>query len=219
MKIDKMLSRCLVLLGTSLILPTLNGCSQQMPYRTAANISYHSTSVQKSSHKVAGRVDHTMASLAALIHKPSGKLRAGFDRFSGELSSLKSGCSHLTGAISKVTGAQANYMAAWEKHVQGISNPDIAAAARGNYHAAQSDFSRFSKRAKTTETAGGKLIAYLYNMKKYLASDLSADGLKGAAKLLGKAKSHAAIFKHDLVKLEDDSVRLAGDLRPAVGAT
>jgi|GEM_PF-4558659 len=204
-------------LALSMVLPALNGCSH-LPYQSAANISGHSTSVQKNTLKVAGRVDKTMAALDALINKPSGSLGSDYKTFSDKLGSLKSGYSDLKDAISNVSSGQSKYMAAWEKQIQSISNSDIQAVAESNYKNAQRDFSRFTSRAKTTETSGGRFITYLDNMKKYLSNDLSSTGIQGASGLLGKAKSRATTFKHDLGKLGEDASRLSSDLKPTAGS-
>ncbi len=76
-----------------------------------------------------------------------------------------------------------------------------------------------TRRAKTTESSGSALMAYLGNMKKYLGTDLSATGIQGASGLLGKAKSRAATFKHDLVKLDRAASRLSNDLKPTAGVS
>jgi hypothetical protein len=204
-------------MACALVLPALSGCSH-LPYQAAANISGHSSGVQSATQKVAGRVDKTMASLDTLINKPSGSLGSDFKQFSSRFDSLKSGYSDLKSAISKVSSEQGSYMATWEKQIQSISSPDIQAVAKSNYSSAQGDFSRFTNRAKTTETSGGSLMAYLGNMKKYLSTDLSASGIQGASGLLGKAKSQSAIFKHNLAKLGKDALRLSSDLKPAAGS-
>ncbi len=200
-----------------LVLPVLNGCSH-LPYQSAAKISGHSINVQKNTLKVAGRVDKTMAELDTLINKPSGSLGADYKTFSHRLASLKSGFSDLKDAISTVSSNQGKYMAEWEKQIQSISNSDIQAAAKANYSDAQKDFSHFTRRAKTTEASGSRFIDYLVNMKRYLSNDLSTRGIQGASGLLGKAKSRAATFKHDLGKLGEDASRLSNDLKPAAGS-
>ncbi|MGC8541502.1 MAG: DUF2959 family protein [Phycisphaerae bacterium] len=203
-------------LALFVVLPALNGCSH-LPYQSAANISGHSMSVQKNALKVAGRVDSTMAAMDALINKPSGSLGTDYKAFCDKLSTLKSGYSDLKDAISNVSSGQSKYMAAWEKQIQSIDSPDIQAVAKSNYSNAKEDFSRFTSRAATTESSGSKLIAYLNNMRKYLATDLSASGIHGASGLLGKAKSRAANFKHNLGRLGKDATRLSNDLKPTAG--
>ena len=201
-----------------LALPALNGCSH-LPYQSAETISGHSMSVKKSGLKVAARVDKTMAALNTLLNKPSGSLANDYKSFSDKVSSLKSGYADLKGAIDNVSGTQGKYMATWDKQIQSISNSGIQAVAKSNYSNAQADFSRFTKRAKTTESSGGALLKYLGNMKTYLAADLSTSGIQGASGLLGKAKSRAATFKHELAKLDSAASRLTNDLKPAAGAS
>ncbi len=201
-----------------LAIPALSGCSH-LPYQSAENISGHSMSVKQIGLKVAARVDSTMAALNTLLNKPSGSLSNDYKSFSNKFSSLKSGYGDLKSAISRVSGSQGKYMATWDKQIQSISNSDIQAVAKSNYSNAQEDFSRFTRRAKTTESSGGALMAYLGNMKKYLSTDLSATGIQGASGLLGKAKSRAATFKHDLFKLDRAASRLSSDLKPAAGAS
>ena len=205
------------IVAMALVVSALAGCSQ-LPYQTAANISSHSNSVQAKTREVAGRVDKTMTALATLINKPAGSLGSGFKNFSDQLGALKNGYASLKNAINNVTGNQANYMAIWEKQIQSIGDSDIQAAAKSNYAAAQRDFSHFTKRSMATEASGGKFMAYLNNMKKYLSTDLSSSGLKGASHLLGNAKSRSKTFLHDLGKLGNDAARLSKDLNPVAGS-
>ena len=160
-----------------------------------------------------------MAALNTLINKPSGSLGSDFTHFSDKFSSLKSGYSDLRNEVSRVSKERVAYMVSWQKQIQKITNSDIQAAAKSNYANAQSDFSRFTQRANSTETSGGRLISYLDNMKKYLSTDLSSSGIQGASSLLGKANSRAAQFKHDLGKLGDDATRLSNDLKPMAGTS
>lgn len=164
-----------------------------------------------------GQIDKTIQSLEGVVAAKNADLSSAFKNFESQMKSLKSQTNKVVSRAKKLKKSSEGYLAAWEKSMQEVENPELrkqaaerraSAAARfeetkDEFDRIKSDYELFAKNLREIQVA--------------LDHDLNPAGVTSIEPVIQQAKTDSQPMKKDIDTIIDalDKITAALSRMPA----
>jgi hypothetical protein len=177
-------------LGFAIATLCLAGCAST-PYHKGDAAA---VSLQNAASEVQGQsraLEVTMGSLDDLINKPEPDLKPQFKRFSKSLDNLAGYARRNERSQARVRSKSGDYFEAWDKQLATMNYENIRNQSQERKTEVINTFNSVNKRYHESQDAMGPLLAYLFDVRKVLDTDLTAGGIEAVKPIVSKARENA----------------------------
>jgi hypothetical protein len=143
----------------------------------------------------------TVKSLEAIVANADGDLKLQFDRFVNSLAALEAQEAVARGRREGVTSQGAAYFSAWEKQLTETGSAEIRMIAGERHEKLRGDYDAVLGLLKAGQKAYDPFMSDVRDLKKVLANDLNAAGVKAVAPQIEKVKEKARAVNEHIDKL------------------
>jgi hypothetical protein len=177
-------------LGFALAMLCLAGCAST-PYHKGDAAA---VSLQNAASEVQGQsraLEVTMGSLDDLINKPEPDLKPQFKRFSKSLDNLSGYARRNERSQARVRTKSGDYFESWDKQLATMNYENVRNQSQERKTEVINTFNSVNKRYHESQEAMGPLLAYLYDVRKALDTDLTPSGIEAVKPIVSKARENA----------------------------
>lgn len=159
-------------------------------------------------------LDNAVATLSDLVNNPQPDVTPQFKKYSAAVSKLESLSDDVSSHATAMRAQGTAYFKVWDQELAKIQNEDIHSRSleRKNAVAAQFESVRVSYAKTTTEFA--PFMADLKDIRRALATDLTAGGIASVKDLASMANSKVPPLRESLIVLSTDFKSLGVSLSP-----
>jgi hypothetical protein len=168
----------------------LAGCAST-PYHKSDTAAI---SLQDGASEVQGQsraLEVTMGSLDDLVNKPEPDLKPQFKRFSKALDKLTGYAKRNERSQERVRTKSADYLEAWNQELATMNYEAVRSRSQERKAEVTTSFDSVNRRYRDSQDAMGPLLAYLYDVRRALAADLTPNGLESIKPVVSKARENA----------------------------
>jgi hypothetical protein len=151
-------------------------------------------SLQNAASEVQGQsraLEVTMGSLDDLVNKPEPDLKPQFRRFSKSLDNLAGYARRNEQSQARVRNKSGDYFETWDQQIATMNYENIRTHSQERKTEVVNSFNSVNKRYREAQDAMGPLLAYLYDVRKVLDTDLTAGGIEAVKPIASKARENA----------------------------
>lgn len=193
----------------SLGMLAFGGCASGPDRSAAASSSLKAT--RETITLARAQIDVTLATLNGLVSQASGDLRPGFERFRDQIPQNRAWADRITRRADKMRFRGDEYFQKWEEELAYIHNVDIRNLGQERRAKMLESYNRASGQMRAARDAYGAFMSDLLDIQRFLANDLTRQGVAAIAKTVTKTNDDAATVsqKLDNVVLELDRLAAA----------
>ena len=209
----KKLSLNLLILITATVFIT--GCvsdNYKKSASTSVALNKSSTMIDKGSVLI----DESLAKLNDLVVSPNPDLRKQFKAFNASVNDLGSLAKSVASQSEDMKSQGAAYFAKWDDEAAKMRNEDIRNRSEARKSEVAAHFGRISQQFDETKTVFKPFMSDLRDVQRFLATDLTADGLTAIRDAAAKANADALPVKASLGNLSVEFKSLSVSMSPTV---
>jgi hypothetical protein len=190
----------------------VTGCSSngQAKESTKAVGSLQETYERLGKGKV--EVDRTVAAMDQLVKGTD--LKSSFKSFSDSVAALKSAGEAVTKQSAEMRDKRDEYLATWEKEVEGIKNQDIKESAEQRRVRIKASYDSIASAAGDVRAAYPPYLQDLQDIQKALSLDLTPAGVAGVTPVINKARAEGQALSRKIEALNAQIDTLRGKMSP-----
>lgn len=157
----------------------------------------------------------TVDALDALVKQQTGALKPAYDAFVAEVAKTQASASLTTARGNRMQADAATHFNAWQREVDGVTNPKLRKQALKRLTDVQKSYDRATGQLQSAAAAFTPYLSDLADITKVLANDLTPGGVKAIRGTVSKAK-------FDLGKVRShifDAIKELGRMRNSLTST
>ena len=193
------------------------GCASEN-YNQAAGTSAALTESANLVAKDSEQIDRSLAALNDLMTNAQPDLRVQFKTFDAAVNDLGNAANDVSSKAEDMQSQGAAYFNEWDKELAGIRNEDIRSRSETRKNEATAKFSRMGRQYDSTKAAFKPFMSDMRDVQKFLATDLTVDGLAAIKVPANKAAEDAMPLKQSLVDLSTQFAEMGVSLAPSAPA-
>lgn len=189
----------------------LAGCASSSQDRPKAAVN----SLKQTQGQIADVGKHIDTAMAALNSMQAGPdLEKKFGKFSSEVDAIDDDAKSVKKSAADMHARSKVYIAKWQSEMDTTTSPELKQAAAARRAAIQSRYGEITKAIDDSRDAYQTFYAGLASLRTYLANDLTAAGLQGAAPAIKKVNDDAAVMRQRIATARGLLSEVAGELTP-----
>ena len=189
------------------------GCASEN-YNKAAGTSAALTEAATLVAKDSDQIDRSLAALNELMTNAQPDLRVQFKTFDTSVNDLGDAAQEVSTKAENMQAQGNAYFDEWDKELAGIRNEDIRMRSENRKDEAAAKFSRMGRQYDATKAAFKPFMSDLRDVQKFLATDLTVDGLAAIKAPANKAAEDAVPLKQSLIDLSTQFAEMGVSLAP-----
>ena len=193
------------------------GCASAN-YNKAAGTSAALTESANLVAKDSEQIDRSLAALSDLLTNAQPDLRVQFKTFDTSVNDLGDAAQDVSTKAENMQAQGNAYFDEWDKELAGIRNEDIRARSENRKDETAAKFARMSRQYDATKAAFKPFMSDLRDVQKFLATDLTVDGLAAIKVPANKAADDAVPLKQSLIDLSTQFAEMGVSLAPSAPA-
>ena len=146
-----------------------------------------------------------------------GNLEQSYQQYTRQVAELKASGERAKARGQDMRNRQRQYVAAWQKEMDQISNPELRAGATERRAKVQANFDRIASTARATGDAYRPYLQNLQEIQKALANDLTPAGVDAARPAIEKAKAQGDTVQQRLDSLIAELDQVGGSMSSGAG--
>ena len=187
-------------------------------YNKAASTSAALTESAALVAKGSDQIDRSLAALNDLMTNAQPDLRVQFKTFDTSVNDLGDNAKAVSSEAEDMQAQGTAYFDEWDKELAGIRNEDIRTRSENRKDEATAKFTRMGRQYDATKAAFKPFMSDLRDVQKFLATDLTVDGLAAIKVPANKAAEDAVPLKQSLVDLSTQFADMGVSLAPSAPA-
>jgi hypothetical protein len=144
------------------------------------------------------QIDKTLASLDQLTDPNQGDLRGAYDRYCDDLARLGEHAANVKNEADAMRSARDAYFAKWEAKAAATDNPTIRASAEARRERLREANQKIVSASADVRDAYQPFMKDLQDIKKFLATDLSKDGVAYVNNAAQKVRADGPVVKEKI---------------------
>jgi hypothetical protein len=203
-------------LGLSLMAFSWVGCSNP-GYRESESTAKTLQSLATRLESTGTELNIAVTELNGLVNNPQPDLRPQFDRFAAAVKKIHSLSNEVRRTEAKLEARGQLHFANWEKQLAAMQNDTVRYSGQKRKLELQSRFDAARNTSRLLLTSLGPVQADLGDVKRFLNSDLTSDGLAAIRDAANQITQQAGPARQNLEKLVAELRALAVALSPQNG--
>lgn len=149
-------------------------------------------------------LDHVVATLADLVNNPQKDITPQFKKYSAAVTKLESLADDVRDHATAMRGQGVAYFKNWDLELAKIQNEDIHSRSLDRKNAVAAQFERVRVSYAKTSTEFAPFMSDLKDIRRALATDLTAGGIASVKGLSGTANEKLLPLRESLIGLSSD---------------
>jgi Protein of unknown function (DUF2959) len=159
------------------------------------------------------QIDKTLASLDQLTDPNQGDLRGAYDRYCDDLARLGEHAANVKSEADAMRASRDAYFAKWEAKASATDNPTIRASADARRERLREANQKIVSASADVRDAYQPFMKDLEDIKKFLATDLSKDGVAYVNNAAKKVRADGPVVKEKISTLIRTLDTVEGDVK------
>jgi hypothetical protein len=160
----------------------------------------------------------TLGALRELVNQPGPDLKQPFHHFSVALDRLTSAARRTENTGRRMQARNAAYLSSWDKQLAAMEYAHVREVSQARRTEVSARCDALNQRYQENQSAVEPLISYLYDIRKALEADLTANGLDALKSVVQNADQNAAKVQTALAalttELTNSGTRMASIVTP-----
>jgi hypothetical protein len=165
-----------------------------------------------------GEVERAVTNLGKLEAKPA-KLTPAFNDFKASVAAVKRRSDIINSRVQDMRLRAAEYSNAWQNDAQQISSPELRDVAQARNERVTAQYEKVTASAQAVRDAYAPFITQLGDTERYLANDLTYNGIDAAAPMFDTVRSTADELLRRIDALSRDLDATSARLSPTTTPT
>jgi len=162
-------------------------------------------------------VEDAMERLDTLLTTTSGELREPHDDFRVAVRDVTAHERRMTRQVDRMRGQRDRFLRSWRSDSARLESEDLRSRADRRAVEVEQRYARIEDLLRQFSESFTDLAGKFRDLDRFLANDLTADGLASVRTMRGPLRGDAADALSAMEALLSEMDRLAGDLSPVVG--
>jgi hypothetical protein len=160
------------------------------------------------------QADKTLAALAEVMNG-QGDLRQPFVNFTVAVGELAETHRRVATRTDDMRGGAREYITGWEVEVLGVEDADLRKQAEQRRNQVRANYTRINESLKSSREVYGRFETALNDLQRFLANDLTREGVNGATGSSQKTRDAGAALRTQIDASVAELDRVMGEMTPA----
>lgn len=158
------------------------------------------------------QVKATMTSLNTLVGQPGTDLGTQYKQFVREVKNTEKRATGLRKQTERMNAQSGSYFDTWQKELETIQNPDIRKRSEERRAKAFDSYKKIDTAMQAANESLVPFISDLQDIQRYLANDLTAQGIAAISDVVKKTSTNAETVEKQLDAAIAEIDRVAGEM-------